>query len=88
LFCNIHVRGGLISVLYCVKIIIIGKDFEGSSRGLIEVLSRHFAGGTEENTENLIQNNQCPGRKSTREPPEYKHRLLPLYHPNKYFLYN
>jgi hypothetical protein len=31
----------------------IGKDFEGRSRGLIGVLTRHLAGGIEENHEKL-----------------------------------
>jgi hypothetical protein len=33
----------------------IGKDLEGYGRGLIEVLSRHFLVGIEENHENLNQ---------------------------------
>jgi hypothetical protein len=33
------------------------KNLDGSSRDLIEVLSRHFPGGTEENDEN--QGGRC-----------------------------
>jgi hypothetical protein len=36
------------------------RNWEGSSHGLIKVLSLHLSGGTEENHENLSQNRQCP----------------------------
>jgi hypothetical protein len=33
-----------------------------SVRGVIEVISQHFAGGTEENLGNFGQHSRCPGR--------------------------
>jgi hypothetical protein len=45
---------------------------EGSSHALIEILSRHFHGGTEENTKILYQNSRCPDRDLIRAHPEYK----------------
>lgn len=40
-------------------IILKGFDLEGSSHVLIEVLSWHFIGGTEENNKNLNHDSQC-----------------------------
>jgi hypothetical protein len=71
--------------LYCFFVLyfdsllgITGKDLEGSSRGLIKVLSRHFAGGTEENTENLIQDSRCPGSESRPNTSVDHYRLTTL----------
>jgi hypothetical protein len=57
----------------------IGKDLEGSSRGLIKVQSQHLPGGTEKNQKNLSQDSQCPGQNSKYAPPKHKSRVLPLY---------
>jgi hypothetical protein len=53
-------------------------DLEGSSRGVIEVLSRHLLGGIEENGENLRQNIRCRAQDLYRAPPENKSGVLPL----------
>jgi hypothetical protein len=51
---------------------------EESSSYLIEVISRHLSGGTEEkNTNCLNQDSRCPDRDSNRVPPECISRALP-----------
>jgi hypothetical protein len=52
-------------------IILKGFDLEGSSHVLVEVLSWHFIGGTEEN-KNLNQDGQCPVKDLNLAPPEYE----------------
>jgi hypothetical protein len=56
----------------------IGKDLEGSDHGLIEVLSQHFPGKTEESRKRP-QDSRVPGRDSNRKPTEYKSRPLHLF---------
>jgi hypothetical protein len=51
----------------------IGKDVEGSGRGLI---LRYFPAGTEENHENLSQDSRSPGRNLNLGPPKYEAGLL------------
>jgi hypothetical protein len=51
------------------------EDLEGSCRGLIELLSRHYYGGTEGKKPKNIEITG-PGRDSNRAPPEYKSRAL------------
>jgi hypothetical protein len=63
----------------------IGKDLEGSGRGVIEVLYRHLPGGTEEN---LNQDYLCHGRDSNRVAPEYKFRALPLHQSVRFYRSN
>jgi hypothetical protein len=46
----------------------MGKDWEGSGRGLIDVVSRRLPGRTEEDNENLIQRNRCSLRDSNLAP--------------------
>jgi hypothetical protein len=43
----------------------------------IEIVSRYFVGGTEEDYEKP-QNTRCSGRNSNPAPPRYKSRALPL----------
>jgi hypothetical protein len=50
--------------------------FEGSGRGLIQVLSRHLSGRN--NTNNLCQNSRYRGRDSKQATSEYRCRALPL----------
>jgi hypothetical protein len=50
----------------------MGNDLERSSRGLLQVLSQYFSGGTEETTTNFSQYSRCPSRDSNQTPPEYK----------------
>jgi hypothetical protein len=59
---------------------LIGKDLEGSGRGLIVVIFRNLLRGTEENHQ-ISQDKRCRGWDSTRAPPEYKPSVLPLDHP-------
>jgi hypothetical protein len=46
----------------------MGKDVEGSGSGLIQVLSQHLSGGTQENHERT-QNRLSRGRDSNRSLP-------------------
>jgi hypothetical protein len=46
----------------------MGKDLEGSGRGLVEVLSRHLSEGTEE-YHDKYQARQCPAEIGTRHVP-------------------
>jgi hypothetical protein len=57
----------------------IGKDLEASRRGLMDVLSLHFAGGSEENHE---QDTRCLGGDSKGTSLEYKSEC---YHYTKLF---
>jgi len=50
----------------------IGKDVKRSGRGLIEGLSQHFPGGTEENHKNLSQDSRSPGMYMNTLPSEYE----------------
>lgn len=59
----------------------LGKDLEGTSRGLIEVLFQHFSGRTVENTKNLISDSRCPCWYSNPGPLEYNSKTLPLHQP-------
>jgi hypothetical protein len=59
----------------------IGKDLEESGRHLIEVLSWHLPGGTDETTKSLSQDDRCPGRDSNRKSTEHESRALPLCYP-------
>jgi hypothetical protein len=56
----------------------MGKDLEGSGRGITQIRFRHLFARTEENTKNFRQNSQCPSRDSNRTSPEYKPRVLPV----------
>jgi hypothetical protein len=47
----------------------IGKQLEGNGSGLIEVPSRNFLGGTEENYKILSHDSPCPGRDSNGALP-------------------
>jgi hypothetical protein len=58
----------------------IGKDFEEIDCGLIDVLTQHLPGGTEEKHATL-QNRWWPGRNSNRPPPEYEFKAIPLRQP-------
>jgi hypothetical protein len=40
----------------------IGKYFQESNRGLIEVIFQNLPGRTEEKRENLSKDSRCPGR--------------------------
>jgi hypothetical protein len=48
-----------------------GKDLEGSSRSLIDVLCRHLPGGAEEYHSGL-QNRQRPGLNKSRQSHRYE----------------
>jgi hypothetical protein len=48
----------------------IGKDWEESGRGLIEVTSRKFLGVTDKTTKTINEDSRYVGRDSKREPPE------------------
>jgi hypothetical protein len=50
----------------------IGKDMERSGRGLFEVLSRHFPGGTEENNEISVTRAGILAEIWTRDLPNTK----------------
>jgi hypothetical protein len=45
------------------------KDVEGSGCGLIQVLPHSLPGGTEEYSENLIEDSECLGRDSNEHSP-------------------
>jgi hypothetical protein len=49
----------------------IRKGLEESGPGVLEELSRNLNGETEEIHEKLIQDNQCAGRDSNPNHPEY-----------------
>jgi hypothetical protein len=51
---------------------------EELSRGLMDVLVRHLAGGTKIFNKNLKQESQCLGRGSNRAPPEDESKALPV----------
>jgi hypothetical protein len=50
----------------------VGKNVEGSGRGLIWVVSRNLPGGTQENHENVSHGSQSPAWDLNLGPPEYK----------------
>jgi hypothetical protein len=54
----------------------MGNDIEGSSRGVIMVISQHFLGGTEGNHENL---RLVPAEDSDRTSTEQKFTASPLH---------
>jgi hypothetical protein len=54
---------------------------EGSGSDLIEELSSHFSGLTEEANIDLCHDSRCPVRDSNRVPLEYESAVLPLCHP-------
>jgi hypothetical protein len=56
----------------------IGKDLEGSSCGLIYLLSLHLPGGTEENHESLSQDSHCSSQDSNQAPHKHKSEALPV----------
>jgi hypothetical protein len=58
---------------YGMTYVIDLEGYGGSGRGLIELLSQYFRGGTEENHENLSQDNLCTYY--------CKHRALLLHEP-------
>jgi hypothetical protein len=49
-----------------------GKNLEGSSCGLVEVLYRHLLGMTEENHENFVHDSLHPNLDSNWALPEYR----------------
>ena len=51
---------------------------KGSSRGQLEVLSRHLPRETEENTKTLQQDPLCPSGNSTPMLSESNYEALPL----------
>jgi hypothetical protein len=56
----------------------IGKNLEGSSCSLVEVLSQHLPGGTLGNLGNLSQDSWCPTRDLNQAPTECNPRTLLL----------
>jgi hypothetical protein len=54
------------------------KVLKGSGCVLVEVLSQHMPGGTEETTK-LTEDSWCPGRDSNRALLEYVSRVLTRY---------
>jgi hypothetical protein len=55
---------------------LITSDWKGNGRDVIEVLSLHLTEETEVNQETFNQNSLRPGLDLSREPPEYKSRML------------
>jgi hypothetical protein len=67
-----------IKAMWCQMIgLWIGKYLEGSSYSLIEMLSQHLPGGTEENREGP-QDSRCLAWDLNEAPLEYRSRVLPL----------
>jgi hypothetical protein len=56
-------------------------DLEGSGCSLIEVLSQHLPGRTEENHEILSNDNRYSDRDSKGARPEYDPRALLMHQP-------
>jgi hypothetical protein len=63
------------------------SDLERSGHGLIQLSSRDFSGGTEENYENVSSNRWCPGRDLNLVLPEYESTLLSLGQAAPFFFY-
>jgi hypothetical protein len=55
----------------------IAKDWEGSVRGLVDILSQNLPGETNKHHDNLSQDVQFPGRVSNWASSEYKVTALP-----------
>jgi hypothetical protein len=66
----------------------IGKDFEGTIIGPVEVLSGNLRGGTQESPKSLSKDNKCYRRHSNREPPDYKSGTLPLGHHSRIIMFD
>jgi hypothetical protein len=61
----------------------IGEAFQGSDRGLIEVLSWHLLGWTEKNHQRP-QDSLWPNQDLYKSNPEYNSRALLLHQPAWY----
>ena len=53
----------------------IGKDLEGNSRGVVNLLYRNFPGMTQETIGKIRDDTPCLGRDSNWEPPEQNKRM-------------
>jgi hypothetical protein len=72
---------------YTTPNVIIGKDFDGSIRVIIEVLSRDLSGRAGKTTKIIIQDSRCPDRNSNRAFPDYKSRTSPLCQPARFSIF-
>jgi hypothetical protein len=67
----------------------IGKDLEGSDRGLIEMLSRYLPVGTEKNHENFLDSwSLCSDGDSNRTLPDLESGELMLRQPTWLLIFN
>jgi hypothetical protein len=71
----------MLGCLYCwfpglLTSVRIGSDLEGSSRGVVEVLSRYLSGETDGDHENF-QVIRCPGRDSNPVFPNVHEEAMP-----------
>jgi hypothetical protein len=61
---------------------LVSEELE-SGRVEIEVLSWNLCESTDETTNTLKQDNQCPGQDWNRAHPKYKPTALPLHPPGR-----